>query len=37
MTRETKLLRYYDPRNKASHEVAEKLKAVVENECLPYI
>ena len=23
--------------NKASHEVAKKLKAVVENECLPYI
>lgn len=29
--------RYYDARNKASHEVAKKLKAVVENECLPYI
>ena len=29
--------RYYDARNKASHEVAKKLKVVVENECLPYI
>lgn len=29
--------RYYDARNKASHEVAKKLKSVVENECLPYI
>lgn len=29
--------RYYDARNKASHEMARKLKAVVENECLPYI
>ncbi len=29
--------RYYDARNKASHETAKKLKVVVENECLPYI
>ena len=29
--------RYYDARNKASHEMAQKLKVVVENECLPYI
>lgn len=29
--------RYYDARNRASHEMAVKLKAVVENECLPYI
>lgn len=29
--------RYYDARNKASHEMARKLKVVVENECLPYI
>lgn len=29
--------RYYDARNKASHEMARKLKAIVENECLPYI
>ncbi|WP_346713808.1 hypothetical protein [Mediterranea massiliensis] len=29
--------RYYDARNMASHEMARKLKAVVENECLPYI
>ena len=29
--------RYYDARNKASHEMARKLKVVVGNECLPYI
>lgn len=29
--------RYYDARNKASHEMAKKLKVAVENECLPYI
>ena len=29
--------RYYDARNKASHEMAQKLKVVVGNECLPYI
>ena len=29
--------RYYDARNKASHEMAKKLKVVVEKECLPYI
>ena len=29
--------RYYDARNKASHEMAKKMKIVVENECLPYI
>lgn len=29
--------RYYDARNKASHEMARKMKVVVENECLPYI
>lgn len=29
--------RYYDARNRASHEMARKLKAVMENECLPYI
>ena len=29
--------RYYDARNKASHEVAKLLKEIIENECLPYI
>lgn len=29
--------RYYDARNRVSHEMAKKLKVVVENECLPYI
>ena len=29
--------RYYDARNKASHEVAKLLKGSIENECLPYI
>ena len=29
--------RYYDARNRASHEMARKLKAAIENECLPYI
>ena len=29
--------RYYDARNKASHEVAKKLVKVIAAECLPYI
>ena len=29
--------RYYDARNKASHEVAKKLVKVIATECLPYI
>ena len=29
--------RYYDARNKASHEVAKLLKGSIENQCLPYI
>ena len=29
--------RYYDARNKASHEVAKKLVKVIVTECLPYI
>ena len=29
--------RYYDARNKASHEVAKKLMKVIATECLPYI
>ena len=29
--------RYYDDRNRASHEVAKLLKEIIENQCLPYI
>lgn len=29
--------RYYDARNKASHEIAKKLVKVIAAECLPYI
>ena len=29
--------RYYNDRNRASHEVAKLLKEIIENQCLPYI
>lgn len=29
--------RYYDDRNRASHEVAKLLKEIIEKQCLPYI